>query len=142
MIYGAKVCVVLPAFNAARTLARTLEGLDRASIDEIIVVDDASTDETREITRRLGVRYALTYAKDGSLTQPTWSAKGIPFLKNMSAKHSERYFHDVPAGLSWQHSPAASTAFSRLSMLPPVVTMKLVAVALLVEPKRFATVTK
>jgi glycosyltransferase involved in cell wall biosynthesis len=51
--------VVLPAFNAARTLERTLEGLDRALIDEVIVVDDASTDQTREITRRLGVRYAF-----------------------------------------------------------------------------------
>lgn len=59
VIYGAKVCVVLPAFNAARTLVRTLEGLDRASVDDAIVVDDASTDETREITRRLGVHYAF-----------------------------------------------------------------------------------
>jgi glycosyltransferase involved in cell wall biosynthesis len=59
VIYGAKVCVVLPAFNAARTLVRTLEGLDRALVDDAIVVDDASTDETREITRRLGVHYAF-----------------------------------------------------------------------------------
>jgi len=51
--------VVLPAFNAARTLSRTVKGLDRALIDEVIVVDDASTDETREITRRLGIRYAF-----------------------------------------------------------------------------------
>lgn len=59
MIYGAKICVVLPAFNAARTLSRTLEGLDRALIDEVIVVDDASTDETQEVARRLGIRYAF-----------------------------------------------------------------------------------
>jgi glycosyltransferase involved in cell wall biosynthesis len=59
LINGAKVCVVLPAFNAARTLVRTLEGLDRTLVDEVIVVDDASTDETREITRRLGLRYAF-----------------------------------------------------------------------------------
>jgi glycosyltransferase involved in cell wall biosynthesis len=59
VIYGAKVCVVLPAFNAARTLEKTLEGLDRALIDEVIVVDDASTDETREITRGIGIRYAF-----------------------------------------------------------------------------------
>jgi len=59
VINGAKICVVLPAFNAARTLARTLEGLDRALIDQVIVVDDASTDETRDITRRLGIRYAF-----------------------------------------------------------------------------------
>lgn len=59
MIHGAKICVVLPAFNAAKTLALTLEGLDRAVIDTIIVVDDASSDQTREITRQLGVKYAF-----------------------------------------------------------------------------------
>ncbi len=59
MIQGAKVCVVLPAFNAARTLTPTLERLDRQVVDEIIVVDDASTDETRTVTRELGVRYAF-----------------------------------------------------------------------------------
>jgi glycosyltransferase involved in cell wall biosynthesis len=59
VINGSKVCVVLPAYNAARTLVRTVEGLDRSLVDEIIVVDDASTDETREVTRRLGLHYAF-----------------------------------------------------------------------------------
>jgi glycosyltransferase involved in cell wall biosynthesis len=59
MINGAKVCVVLPAYNAARTLARTLDGLDRTLIDEVILVDDASTDETRDVARQLGIRYAF-----------------------------------------------------------------------------------
>jgi glycosyltransferase involved in cell wall biosynthesis len=59
VIKGSKICVVLPAFNAAKTLLLTLEGLDRELIDEVIVVDDASIDQTREITRRLGVRYAF-----------------------------------------------------------------------------------
>jgi glycosyltransferase involved in cell wall biosynthesis len=59
VINGAKVCVVLPAFNAAKTLEKTLEGIDRTVVDEIIVVDDASTDATREVSRRLGIRYAF-----------------------------------------------------------------------------------
>ena len=59
MINGSKVCVVLPAYNAAKTLARTVEGLDRTLIDEVILVDDASKDETREIARGLGIRYAF-----------------------------------------------------------------------------------
>jgi glycosyltransferase involved in cell wall biosynthesis len=59
MINGAKVCVVLPAFNAAKTLGKTVAGLDRGLVDEVILVDDASTDETREIARELGIRYAF-----------------------------------------------------------------------------------
>jgi glycosyltransferase involved in cell wall biosynthesis len=57
--------VVLPAFNAEKTLVRTLEGLDRSLVDEIIVVDDASTDGTREITRKLGIRYAFHRSNHG-----------------------------------------------------------------------------
>ena len=65
MINGAKVCVVLPAFNAEKTLVRTLDALDRSLVDEIIVVDDASTDGTREITRNLGIRYAFHRSNHG-----------------------------------------------------------------------------
>ena len=50
-----KVIVVLPAYNAANTLERTLSDLDTDAVDEIIVVDDASTDNTVEIARRLPV---------------------------------------------------------------------------------------
>ncbi|HVW21332.1 MAG TPA: glycosyltransferase family 2 protein [Opitutaceae bacterium] len=59
MLNGLKICAVLPAYNAARTLEKTMAAIDRAVVDEILVVDDASTDPTREITRRLGVSYAF-----------------------------------------------------------------------------------
>ena len=59
MIAGCKVCAVLPAYNAARTLAQTIAGLDRQIVDEVILVDDASTDTTRDIARRLGLKYAF-----------------------------------------------------------------------------------
>jgi glycosyltransferase involved in cell wall biosynthesis len=65
MINGAKVCVVLPAFNAAKTLARTLAGVDRNLVDEILLVDDASTDETRALARSLGIRYAFHRVNQG-----------------------------------------------------------------------------
>jgi len=48
-----KVIVVLPAYNAANTLERTLADLDRDAIDEIIICDDASTDDTVRIAERL-----------------------------------------------------------------------------------------
>lgn len=52
---GAKVIAVLPAMNAARTLARTVAAIPRDFVDEVIIVDDHSTDETRELARQLPV---------------------------------------------------------------------------------------
>jgi glycosyltransferase involved in cell wall biosynthesis len=52
---GAKVAVVMPALNAARTIATQVEAIPRDWVDEVIVVDDASTDETLEIARSLDV---------------------------------------------------------------------------------------
>ena len=51
-----KIVVVMPALNAARTLRSTVALIPRHVVDEIIVVDDASTDGTVEIAHELGVR--------------------------------------------------------------------------------------
>ena len=51
-----KIVVVMPALNAARTLRWTVSLIPRHVADEIIVVDDASTDGTVEIAHELGVR--------------------------------------------------------------------------------------
>jgi glycosyltransferase involved in cell wall biosynthesis len=50
-----RVIVVMPAYNAAATLSRTLAQLDRGVIDEVVLVDDASTDETIALARELGL---------------------------------------------------------------------------------------
>ena len=49
----AKVIVVMPARNAAKTLEATVDGIPKAWVDEIILVDDSSTDETVELARKL-----------------------------------------------------------------------------------------
>ena len=51
----AKVVVVMPAYNAARTLHMTYAELPRDVVDLVIVVDDGSSDETIQIARKLGL---------------------------------------------------------------------------------------
>ncbi len=51
-----KVIVVMPAYNAAKTLERTLDDIPRDWVDEVILTDDASRDGTAELARRLGLR--------------------------------------------------------------------------------------
>jgi len=54
-ISGKKVIVVLPAYNAEKTLAKTVESIPKGVADEIIVVDDNSKDRTAEAARALGL---------------------------------------------------------------------------------------
>lgn len=51
-----KVIVVLLAWNAARTLERTVSAIPRDWVDEIILVDDRSTDDTVKLARTLPIR--------------------------------------------------------------------------------------
>jgi glycosyltransferase involved in cell wall biosynthesis len=55
MINGKTVIVVLPAYNAAKTLERTIADIPPGIVDEILLVDDASRDDTVEQARRLGI---------------------------------------------------------------------------------------
>lgn len=51
-----RVVVVMPAYNAARTLQRTLDDLPRDSISDIILVDDGSRDDTVALAQNLGLK--------------------------------------------------------------------------------------
>jgi glycosyltransferase involved in cell wall biosynthesis len=54
-----RVVVVMPAYNAARTLERTYADLPKDAVDKVILVDDVSRDETVEIARRLGLKVVI-----------------------------------------------------------------------------------
>ncbi|HOT96751.1 MAG TPA: glycosyltransferase family 2 protein [bacterium] len=55
MIHGKKVVVVLPAYNAAATLEKTYQEIQFDIVDDVIIVDDASTDETVAVAGKLGI---------------------------------------------------------------------------------------
>lgn len=52
-----KTIVVLPAFNAARTIEKTYGEIPFHVVDEVILVDDASSDETANVARKLGIHH-------------------------------------------------------------------------------------
>ena len=56
MLQGKRVVVVLPAYRAAKTLARTYREIPRELVDDVLLVDDASDDETVATARDLGLR--------------------------------------------------------------------------------------
>lgn len=55
MLDGKRVAVVLPAYNAAETLLRTYEEIPLDIVDDVILTDDASKDETSRLAKSLGI---------------------------------------------------------------------------------------
>src|SRR5206468_5866858 len=55
MLNGKRIAVVMPAYNAAKTLQRTYEELPFDVVDEVILVDDSSSDRTVELAVGLGL---------------------------------------------------------------------------------------
>jgi len=56
MLNGRRIVVVMPAYRAERTLARTYEAIPRDVVDEVILTDDGSDDGTAALARSLGIR--------------------------------------------------------------------------------------
>jgi glycosyltransferase involved in cell wall biosynthesis len=64
MVNNKKVVVVLPAYNAAKTLRQTVSEIPHHMVDEIILTDDASTDETVAIARELNIHHIVRHNKN------------------------------------------------------------------------------
>jgi glycosyltransferase involved in cell wall biosynthesis len=56
VFHGKRIVVVMPAYNAARTIEKTYREIPLDLVDDVVVTDDASHDETVEIASRLGLR--------------------------------------------------------------------------------------
>lgn len=64
MYKGKKVVVVLPAYNAALTLEKTYNEIPFDLVDEVILCDDASKDNTIELARRIGITHIIAHEKN------------------------------------------------------------------------------
>ena len=56
MISGKRIVVVLPAYHAAKTLVQTVTEIPKDVVDELLLVDDASHDETVAVARQLNLK--------------------------------------------------------------------------------------
>src|SRR6516162_732957 len=65
MLANKKITVVLPAYNAAQTLKQTFNEIPHDIVDDIILADDASKDDTVAMARSLGIK-SVTIATGGS----------------------------------------------------------------------------
>jgi len=64
MINNKKLVVVLPAYNASQTLEKTYNEIPFDIVDEVVLVDDASKDNTIEVGKRLGIKHIIRHEKN------------------------------------------------------------------------------
>ena len=55
MMNGKKIIVVMPAYNAAKTLEKTYNEIPHEFVDEVMLVDDGSSDETANLAKKMGI---------------------------------------------------------------------------------------
>jgi glycosyltransferase involved in cell wall biosynthesis len=61
MLNGKKIVIVLPAYNAARTLEPTYNEIPFDIVDDVVLVDDNSRDDTVAVGQRLGIRHIIKH---------------------------------------------------------------------------------
>lgn len=61
MIKGQKIIVVLPAYNAMQTLEKTYNEIPFDIVDDVILVDDRSTDKTVDVATNIGIKHIISH---------------------------------------------------------------------------------
>ncbi|MEZ4720435.1 MAG: glycosyltransferase family 2 protein [Flavobacteriales bacterium] len=61
MINGKKVVVVMPAYNAEKTLKVTYDEIPFDIVDDVVLVDDKSSDKTSDLAREIGIKHVITH---------------------------------------------------------------------------------
>jgi glycosyltransferase involved in cell wall biosynthesis len=61
MLNGKVITVVMPAYNAEKTLKQTYDEIPMDIVDNVVLVDDASRDGTAELAQEIGIRYVIRH---------------------------------------------------------------------------------
>lgn len=64
MIRGKKLVAILPAYNAAKTLKQTYDEIPFDIVDDVVLVDDKSTDNTAEVAREIGIKHVIVHEEN------------------------------------------------------------------------------
>lgn len=64
MLHGKRIIVVMPAYHAGKTLERTYREIPMDIVDEVVIVDDASRDDTVRKAQELGIKHILVHEKN------------------------------------------------------------------------------
>ncbi len=64
MLLNKKIVVVLPAYNAGKTLPQTYAEIPMDIVDEVVLVDDASKDDTIEVAKRIGIQHIIAHEQN------------------------------------------------------------------------------
>ena len=64
MLNNKKIIVVLPAYNAAQTLEKTFREIPMDVVDDVVLVDDNSRDNTVEVAKSIGIRHVIKHEKN------------------------------------------------------------------------------
>lgn len=105
MIYGKKLIVVMPAYNAEKTLRQTYAELPHEHVDEVILVDDVSSDSTVRLSRELGIR-TIIHTEN----------KGYGGNQKTCCREAVRHGADIVVMVhpDYQYSPRLVTAMSSM----------------------------
>jgi len=103
MLNGKKVVVVMPAYNASRTLRQTYNDVPLDVVDDVLLVDDASSDETVALARELGLTTFL-------------HARNLGYGKNQKTCYREALKRDADIVImlhpDYQYSPRLLTSLA------------------------------
>ncbi|MDL2296709.1 glycosyltransferase family 2 protein [Bacteroidales bacterium OttesenSCG-928-B11] len=64
MLKGKRICVVLPAYNAEKTLEKTFSEIPMDIVDDVVLVDDCSKDNTVKVAKEIGIKHIIRHEQN------------------------------------------------------------------------------